>query len=722
MSYRNEQNPITGQLEIVIDGWEKGIESSPYKGLAFIKNANISTENGEVLCSYGRVKESQSPVVSGTLTFLDTSTVSYSGGALRQGSWITVGVGITGLTTGVYYVLETTGGSSSSGNAVLSATFSASDSSKVTGMSAGSATYNTNLFNMALPVAYCIEPYTDINGAQQYRYYVLDQSGLVWVHDSYPIPYGTLPTTPLWFLPSTQKVTTFAAGNTISSGIAVLNGWLFVFSGNKIVCKPTVNLGDGWKSFGGGSMLGMLGNLNPHFAFVGHQGKLYYTDGNYLGSIFPNSSIGTTAAIPNIQSFFSYTAVTDTGTITNIISGSTPTTALVASTARIPMYPFASTGGTVASSLTSGGKYYVQYTLSTNTFQVFSVATAGSAIADLTTGATGTQYFNTFSPDGGAGAGADSIVFTPQNLNLPTFETAQCIGEIGNTVLIGTKSNTVYPWNQIDPLPSDLIFLPENNVTQIITVNNMGYLFAGNKGNIYITNGSAASLVISVPDYCAGRAGTALTFIEPYFTWGGAMYLRGRVYFSILDQTATKTGNCGGVWSFVPIQNMYIGQDTGIALRLENQNSYGTYNGVATLLIPNQNQAAISPQYWSAWYSSISNPLYGIDNTDTVPGTAVIECDLIPTGSFMQKVTFSQIEYKLSAPLVSGDSVSIAYRLNSNGAFVDLGSAVVESITGLSGYFTAQFELTQWLQLQITLTSNGSSSSSFCRLINARIK
>ena len=82
------------------------------------------------------------------------------------------------------------------------------------------------------------------------------------------------------------------------------------------------------------------------------------------------------------------------------------------------------------------------------------------------------------------------------------------------------------------------------------------------------------------------------------------MYLRGRVYFSILDQTSSKAGNCGGVWSFIPTQNLYIGQDTGIALRLENQNSYGDYDGCARILIPNEEQNAISPQYWSWWQDS----------------------------------------------------------------------------------------------------------------------
>ena len=86
----------------------------------------------------------------------------------------------------------------------------------------------------------------------------------------------------------------------------------------------------------------------------------------------------------------------------------------------------------------------------------------------------------------------------------------------------------------------DLIPLPETNSVNMITVNNMLYVFAGNKGNIYVTNGSTASLVLSVPDYCAGIAGTQPSYFEPYFVWGDAMYMRGRVWFSILDQVASQ--------------------------------------------------------------------------------------------------------------------------------------------------------------------------------------
>lgn len=726
MAYRYEKNPITKEEEIVIDGWENGVGLSPHKGLGNIQAANISTEEGEVMCSFNRVQQSQSPttitffagthstnvsnntnwvftapsIVTGTLTQVNTNTVSISGVTLLAGTWITISnAGTTGLSGDYYYL----------GSGKLSATFSQSASTIVTGITSGSATFNVQ--GMGSPVMSTTEFYVDSSGTKQYRYYILDNLGQVWVHDTVTL---TGVDTPLWFLPEKKP----SLNGQIASGLAVLNGWLSIAVGNIFYWKPTVSLGTAFSSI---SNFPPTGNMNPlmtnkfHATLVGHQGKMYYTDGNYIGSIFPNTSIltGTT----NIQSYSSYTAINTAGTITNVLSGSVPSDLI--STTRIPAYFFTDSSGTQPSNLTVNTVYYIKY-LGSNGFEVYAALTGGSAI-NIQTGAAGNQYFNTFNPL--AVDATPTYTFTPQRLNLPIFETAQCLAEVGNIVLIGGITNAIYPWNQVSALPQDIIPLPSSNVVNMITVNNTAYIFAGSKADIYVTNGSSVSRVLTVPDYCAGIAGSPSTYIEPYFVWGGAMYVRGRVWFSVLDQTSTKTGNCGGIWSFVPSQNYSQNQDTGLSLRLENRSSYGTYNGVCTVLLPSQNQNGISAQYWSGWYSNITNPLYGIDFTDTIPTPpAVIQTELIPTGTALQKKTFRQVEYKLASPLANGETVAIDYRQNGTDSFTSMGTASTESTTDISGYFNVNFEKGQWIQLQTTLTPLASSSSSFCRLKEIRIR
>ena len=685
--------------EITFSGFELGIAPSPHKGIANIQNGNITTEMGEVMCSFAREIQTQANnTASITLTPLGTQNFS-SSVTITNGMWIHISASsITGIGVGThYYVINKPPGTN---NFQLATVYGGSP---ITVTASGTATFTFSI-NFGKPIDYAIENYSD-GSTTQTRYYVLDDAGYVWTLDT-----ALTASNIYWFLTNYSDAY-------VATGITVLNGWLLIFGSNLIKAKPTVLLGNNWGNLlQTTSAVVSLSTNNPHFAFVGHQGKCYYTDGNFIGSIFPNTSLLSGGV--NIQSYASFTTSTVTGTITTLIGGSAPL--ITGTTLRIPVVFF--TGGTLPTAITAGTVYYITYSAATSTFQVFAAASGGSAL-DIQTGSAGTQYFNTFYPI--SAGGASTITWSGQRVNLPFFEVAQCLVEVGNTVVIGCRSNYLYPWNQIDVLPANIIPLPESNVRSMVTVNNMAYVFAGNKGNIYVTNGNTASVVITVPDYCAGIAGTKSSYIEPYFIWGGAMFCRGRVFFSIQDQTATKAGNCGGIWSFVPTQNLYTGmQDTGIALRQEHISSYGTYNGMSILLLPATNQQGIGIQFFSAWASSIASPTYGIDFTGTFPRNypTIIETDIVPTGTTLNKRTFKQIEYKLSTPLLAGETVTIKYRQNSTDAWVSCGTAIVESTGELSGYFTVNFEKGQWLQLQVALTPYADAAESFIRLVKIYVR
>ncbi len=589
----------------------------------------------------------------------------------------------------------------------LSSKFDPTGANPLTHGTTGTVTFNT----VAVPnlgVAKAVEKYTTATNTE-YRYYILDANSRVWVYDTLINQlYGTQ-----WMLPDPNDYSF-----QYLTGIAVINGILLTVGVGFIFGKPTVDLG---------KINTVLTNVflnepfptHTNFAMAGQQGKMYYCDGNYIGEVFPTTSLIT--SIANIQSYCSYTASTTTGTISAIIAGALPYSP---DGTRIPVVFFTDVYGTQPTNLTPGRVYYCDYDPVGGTFKVY-LSLTDTVEIDMVTGAAGNQYFTTFWPFGsisGVNGSSPTVQFSGQRVNLPSNETAQCLVEIGNTVLIGGRTNTVYPWNQVDSVPSDFIALPEENVSSMINVNNIAYIFAGNKGNIYITNGSQASLTLKVPDYVAGVPGDVDSYVEPYFTWGDSMYCRGRVYFSILDQTADKAGNCGGVWSFVPIQNIDPNQQIGMALRLENQNSYGTYNGYATILIPAVDQKAISPQYWSAWQNGISTPSYGIDFTSENPVTQyVVETDILMTGTMLHKKTFKQVEYKLTTPLLTNDSISIQYRLNSTSAWTAL-TDIKDEPSKLSGYFNLPFQKTEWVQFRIVGNTGGTTTSSFTRLKEIRLR
>lgn len=701
--------------DLIWDGAEKGIADSPHEGTANLQGVNLQTEMGEVMVSYARVMQSQSGTTAPTFTInvVDSSHLQTSFN-LTNGVWVTIGSGITGLTPGQYYVQNSTGTSVSSATIFqISATY---NGSSVSGFSSGPAT--GNLFRaMGQPVQAATETYINGSNVTQYRYYVLDINGLVWVFDT-GLVNSQITGVLNWFLPDT----TILATNANAGGIAVFNGYVHVFVGNVIYVKETVLLGNnnaggiGWDTFTGGSLNSSSTSFNSHFALVTQNNTLTYCDGAFVGTIESSSNSGTPATAP-IWSYGQY-GTTGSGTTTtitvanqiggsNIINGSTVT--------------FTSSG-TPPTGISVTALYYVINANISGASVTFSIATTpgGSAIT-LGVSTNGAQYFNTYKPS--HSSGNTTYIFSPQALTLPFTAVSQCLCEIGTEVVVGTQSNALYFWDEIAPLPNNFIPLPENNSKYMINVNNMAYIFAGSKGNIYITNGSTASAAISVPDYCAGVPGTPSSYIEPYFTWGGAAYIRGRVYFSIQDQTTTKTGNCGGVWSFVPTQNLFAGQDVGLALRLEAQNSYANYNGFATVLLNSQNQNANGPQYWTGWISSVSSPTYGIDFSSTLPfvGGSIIETDGVAIGTLLDKTSLDQIEYKLATPLASGESVSMKYRLNLTDAWTSLAQTQIETTNPLAGIFTPNFQNAQWLQLQATLISTNANPT-FVRLTEIRVR
>lgn len=667
-----------------------------------------------------------------------TANTGGGGGGGNGGGTGGSGIVIISVPVGQLNVGSTTGGThtTSGGNDIW--TFTASGTwtpviatiivpAVLTGFTAGLTASFTMVATMGAPIAQATETYYLV-GVPYHRYYILDNQNLVWVYDDQNEVLYSSTDNVNWFLP--DKTTNWC---TRASGIGVISGFLIGATEQGMFGKPVVALGNTnvqtttWVQFPDyTAWSGTARNTTPnHFCFVGHQGIMYVTDGSYLASVFPDSTIALSGVTGNnVQALANWTVTSGSAGASidySVISG---VTIFTTDSLRVPVVFFTPNTGVLPTAITAGTVYYMFPGLLAG--GVYAAPTGGSTI-DMQTGASGPQYFSTFYPiasDSSAFGAHPTWVSSPQRLTLPKFEVAQCIAEIGNQALIGCTSNIVYPWDQVSNLPGGLINLPESNVTNIITVNQMGYIFAGNKANIYITDGSQASQVLSVPDYAAGVPGTPSTYIEPQFTWGGGAYIRGRVYFSLIDQTATKAGNCGGVWSFIPTQNLYIGQDTGIALRLENQNSYATYNGYAPILITRLNQVSGPPLYWSAWKSTITSPSYGIDYTSLstlATSVAIIETEVIPAGTFLNKKTDSNIEYKVATPLLTGETVTIQYRTGLTDTWTSCGTVITETTT-VSGYYKANFQKTQWLQLRVTLTPQTGTSGSFVRLTELRIR
>jgi len=330
---------------------------------------------------------------------------------------------------------------------------------------------------------------------------------------------------------------------------------------------------------------------------------------------------------------------------------------------------------------------------------------------------------STFSPTSAA-----TFTQAKQALEIPIIDQCLCLAELGINLLVGGARNLIYPWNRTGTVSglsilnsySYPIFLSESVVQKMITINTNTYIFVGNRGRIYVTNGSQASLWKKLPDHVSGT-------VEPYFQWGGVVSTKNQMYFSALATTngSAALSTYGGLWA--------IDMDTQ-AIRLVNQLSYGTYAGYSPALfaiVPLPTSTASNPSGYgllAGWNSGAST--YGIDGTVSTPytgGQSVIVSDMIPVGTLLHENTPTQVEFKLARPLLAGESVQLlvgsSFADYANNTFTNAGTTTGTGVE-LSGNFGMPIQGLQWLLVKAILTGTGNGSpsqTSFNRVVQLRV-
>lgn len=719
------------QYDIIIDGWENGIGSSPHKGIANMQGVNISTEPGEVMCSYARKMISQQSISNGTLTATNSSAqFGYSGTTpLNPGTWIRVtSVTNSCISTGYYYVMA----ESTPTIIFLNTAYKGISTGGETAATAnGTATFSVNSFNGNALAQITAATYEDL-GNNNYNYYFLEKGNgsfaQIWMIISAQgtnAMYGLInPGTPsnaftnatgLAIFPGVyQEVVMSSTSNPIfnkSNSFLVVTGDASTLGACGIASTQNIDLGT-WAGFTSFPLFapGTVGV--PHSLLYGQDNVMYQLDAQNLLSLQP--------AFANTGFIFTADGSTANLTVKTSTNGAGPV---------LGMPTVFTSSGTLPSPFVQGNVYYVVAVASSGSATTFQVSATvnGSAISSSTTGS-GNQYFTSvyFQPTAGSIGGYSvlaipaSYIANPQALELEVNEVGQCLGELGVNLAIGVKTNKLYFWSRQPVIGSNgalinsfpyPVLLRENDVKLLITADNMLLIGAGHKGNVYETSGSAAEFLIKIPDYPSGQ-------VEPYYTWMAGMYSRGKAYLA--PQQGSGTNNIGGNWSFVPSPGQYPGLEVGTTLSLETQNSYGTWGGYTTVLLQIPNQAAQGTQYYTGWADGNGN--FGVDASATTPiiTGAVIETDLLQIGITYEKKTFSQIEYILATPFATGESIQINYRTSLSDTWHSLGTPSTET-GGLSGVYAVNFQQVVLLQLQVILTSTNTNPS-FCRLLQIRIR
>ena len=293
---------------------------------------------------------------------------------------------------------------------------------------------------------------------------------------------------------------------------------------------------------------------------------------------------------------------------------------------------------------------------------------------------------------------------------IPKPDQGTCIAPSGTGMLIGGTKNFIYTWDTLGTAATGYIYLAESFTNAIVTANQNSYVFCGNRGNIYITNGSQANVWKKIPDHLSGA-------VYPVYYFHGATYQKGRLYFGLSGSLQTGSSfNMGGVWT--------IDLETG-TLRCSNQLSYGTYAGYANCFLQGQIPTNTPPGVglYIGWADGLGN--YGVDvpvSTPYTSGQSYVVSDLIPIGTCLQPTTPQQFEYKLAVPLLADESVELQVASYLGGSFTSLGTtAGSNSKIILSDIFPNKIQEQQWLLVKCIL-SGRTSTPSYNRLTQLRIK
>ncbi len=280
----------------------------------------------------------------------------------------------------------------------------------------------------------------------------------------------------------------------------------------------------------------------------------------------------------------------------------------------------------------------------------------------------------------------------------------------GTMVIAGNFD--VYPWDYVSSQPSASSPVGEQTYRIINNLNNV-YILAGTKGNIYVSNGYSAQLLYKLPDFIAG-------VIDPIWKWGDLMVHRSKLFFQAFAQTSAGANVLAGIFS--TICSPSILGETASGLVMEAQNSYGltpTSGALSNGCLIDNEPYANQDSYYSAWSNGATTG--GIDYNDSSGWQnfePTIETDIIPIGTFLEKATLGQIEFKLDRPMATGDQLKLFYRVSLSDSYTQIGSTFTN--LQLSDIAPSAISLAQWVQFKVQFKC-ASSGSSFLPLKELRI-
>lgn len=662
-------------------GWEEGIMDNPYKGIYDMRNVDIVTIPGEAsVAMKTQAVNTQGAITALTFTVdAGTSVFTYDGVVPLE---VNTAIFFTGadLPAGLsqnqaYYIITTP-----TPTTFTISTYATGVQKTVSDIGSGVMTFTT--IQLGTPVCYATGLYSFA-----YHYFMSDSNGRTWVLST--TYFGNI--TPLkWIYLNNLGSEDVSSADPIL-GIVYYKEFLLTFTTSGInalwlfnnyyaTSNPYLKWATSGRWYNNWLICGSSSNdtRESRQALLAPNDIIYFCNQNYVGSLEE-----VDGAVFGLAS----THTNNTGAMVSGSSTITTTTSFFSSK---------DIGSVIVGPNIPAGSKIIYFNNNK------------SVVID--NDATGSSSGETFTI-------TQSYTYTADALFVSSNDLVNCIENFNAGILIGGVKNRIYYWDLLSNGWQNVIYLSENWVKRIVTVNNTAYIFGGHKGRIFITNGGNATPFWKIPEYLSNTT-------NPYIEWQDAIFNNNQLYFGFTMRTNANTtiNECGGLWA------VDVDASSPTYPRLQNILSYGTYNGYVSALCkylmtgPLTSPSSDGYGLLIGWYNG---SIGGVDKTISTPytgGESYIILDPIPVGQLKTKRTFENLEYKLAAPLVSGETVALYYRTDLSSAFTLVpitSGGNTGDISGLTD--TVNFENCQWVQIKVVLTGTATNPS-YVRLTEVRLR
>lgn len=297
--------------------------------------------------------------------------------------------------------------------------------------------------------------------------------------------------------------------------------------------------------------------------------------------------------------------------------------------------------------------------------------------------------------------------YNPGFIILPLNNRVTCIEQLGSYLYFGTNTANTYPWDMFSAIVNDPIVSPEPYIWSMKRINNILYLSAGQRGNIYYSNGSSIALFKRFPIYL-------------FQNYNSSSHANGFIQCNKIDAMKGRLVMAMSGASGNSINGVYLMDIEEKTIVMQSSVPTGTKSQIVTLIPDQSDSDGVLVSYQNNTLNGIAYPNNGFAYPDTYISKFISPLYFVGTKNNPQ--AFTRLEFNLTKPLTTGQGIRISYRKNLIDNFTIIGTFDFATIgSELSWNSPISIEKAQNIQVLVELKSNTSSTNTTIELQNVMI-